>query len=149
MWASCRILVVRKVIERLRKVKNEWRYTFILPYTLLVCRGTIIPVHLLTIRCGENLRLLMFFFSFWLTKSIQYPNSSPNLRPFRCFHTTQETHPRTASGCGLSLVIRHRTRTNYSEDVVTAAEAELLNVIASQTLQLIKKNKSVQKKLRA
>jgi len=72
------------------------------------------------------------FFFVWLTNSIHYPNYSPNLRPFLCFHNTQQTQPRTASYCGLSLVIRKRTRTNVSENLVTAAEAESFNVNTSQ-----------------
>jgi len=35
-------LVVRKVIARLQKVKNVLSYSSVRPYTLLVCRGTII-----------------------------------------------------------------------------------------------------------
>jgi len=55
-------LALRKVIARLQKVKNVLSYRSIHPYTLLVSRGTIIPVTLMTINCAENLRLLIFSF---------------------------------------------------------------------------------------
>jgi len=90
-------LVGRKVIARLQNVKNVLSYSSVRPYSLLVCRGTTVPVTLMTIICGENLRLLIFFFV-WLTWSIQYPNSSRNLRPFLT------TYKKTSSGLLLAAV---------------------------------------------